>query len=744
MSVSRPIREASGPEGAWVWPVDLGAYDARAGLSLPERKALGFAVRSMDRNANYVLEVQRPLGRLLLLREMHHRGASYWGWSNDQWLRTLEGSSAQTKGRRNDLSTCRRQLVAVAYLLCGFEDLGAVPLLSMGGLAARVFGQERLDEARDRVLEELVAWGWSREGLKDKLASLLARLTLANRSPNLEDLTTEKLQDAHERLVPPYLRSAVVAMSRALAAMGVVSAPVVPERAAGSRNAGGGFEDDCTEEWSRWCRRWHETSALTRRTCDGYLGALLQAGRWLARTHPEVTGPEQWTRPLAAEYVAAVDRLAVGEWSDAARVPFGKAGRPVSPSTKVRHIGAMRAFFKDCQEWGWVPRRFDPRHALATPRSVLAKLETRPRVIADDMWGKLLWAGLNLSAQDLPSPRWEHNGRSRKTPYAYPLEMVRAITVVWLFAGLRSDEIRRLRVGCVRWQRGEATVAGDGRARPKDAICWLDVPANKTSGTFTKPVDRAVGEAIESWEAVRPRQPSSVDPKTAEEVHFLFSYRGSQVGTNYLNDGLIPLLCRKAGVPRSDARGNITSHRARSTIASQLYNAKEPMSLFDLQEWLGHSSPETTQHYARITPTRLAKSYSDADYFGRNLRTIEVLLDREAVVSGAAAGGAPWKFYDLGHGYCSYDFYAQCPHRMACARCSFYVPKDSTEAQLLEGKANLSRMLEEMPLTDEEVAAVEEGIGLHQKLLERLADVPTPSGPTPRQLGFVPLSAKPP
>lgn len=81
---------------------------------------------------------------------------------------------------------------------------------------------------------------------------------------------------------------------------------------------------------------------------------------------------------------------------------------------------------------------------------------------------------------------------------------------------------------------------------------------------------------------------------------------------------------------------------------------------------------------------------------------------------------------------------------MACARCSFYVPKGSAEAQLLEGKANLSRMLEEMPLTDEEVAAVEEGIGLHQKLLERLADVPTPSVPTPRQLGVVPLSAKPP
>jgi hypothetical protein len=80
---------------------------------------------------------------------------------------------------------------------------------------------------------------------------------------------------------------------------------------------------------------------------------------------------------------------------------------------------------------------------------------------------------------------------------------------------------------------------------------------------------------------------------------------------------------------------------------------------------------------------------------------------------------------------------------MACARCSFYVPKGSTKAQLLEGKTNLHRMREEIPLTDEEAAAVEDGIGLHEKLLDRLSDVPTPAGPTPRQLGLVPLSSKP-
>ena len=44
---------------------------------------------------------------------------------------------------------------------------------------------------------------------------------------------------------------------------------------------------------------------------------------------------------------------------------------------------------------------------------------------------------------------------------------------------------------------------------------------------------------------------------------------------------------------------------------------------------------------------------------------------------------------------------------MACARCDFYIPKPSSEAQLLEAKDGLQRMLVQIPLTDDERAAVE-------------------------------------
>jgi hypothetical protein len=84
-----------------------------------------------------------------------------------------------------------------------------------------------------------------------------------------------------------------------------------------------------------------------------------------------------------------------------------------------------------------------------------------------------------------------------------------------------------------------------------------------------------------------------------------------------------------------------------------LVPAAVSMALFELQAWLGHRSPQSTQFYAKISPTTLTSAYQDAGYFARNMRTIEVLVDRDAVASGAAATGEPWQHYDLGHGYCS-------------------------------------------------------------------------------------------
>lgn len=71
---------------------------------------------------------------------------------------------------------------------------------------------------------------------------------------------------------------------------------------------------------------------------------------------------------------------------------------------------------------------------------------------------------------------------------------------------------------------------------------------------------------------------------------------------------------------------------------------------------------------------------------------------------------------------------------MACARCDFCTPKDSSRGQLLEAKDNLQRMLATISITDDEQAAVDDGQAPLDRQLEHLAGVPTPFGALPHRL----------
>ena len=56
-------------------------------------------------------------------------------------------------------------------------------------------------------------------------------------------------------------------------------------------------------------------------------------------------------------------------------------------------------------------------------------------------------------------------------------------------------------------------------------------------------------------------------------------------------------------------------------------------------------APDAAVHAAlrEDRPDPAGQGLADAGYFGRNMRAIEVLVDQQAVRSGAAAVGAPWK-----------------------------------------------------------------------------------------------------
>lgn len=651
----------------------------------------------------------------VLLRECLDEGTPFWAWQHDHWVDVFGRHSRAFRDRNQARvsQSVRLEITAVAYLHGWFRDVLALGRFQRDALARRVFGDDAVDVAARRLLEPLRQWGYQ---VGTAHLSCLGEALLLNESPHLEDLSAECL-NRFRRAAAAGKRSLYFQLAKALAADGVIAAPLPVAHPLVSEERPL-IAEGVAPAWADWIERWRRTSTLDSR--DNLRLHLYKLGRWLGAHHPEVVAPDAWTRDLCAEYVAAACRMRVGDYT-VRKVAQARAGEPLSPRSVAAELVAARTFFWDCQEWGWFPRRFDPGRSLALPRSVKAKIVCKPRVIADDVWARLLWAGLRLEQDDLPRA-----GRDGVQGHAYPLEYVRAVALVWLFAGLRSDELSRLRVGCVRWQQ-PSSGAGE---RP---VCLLDVPVHKTGVDFTKPVEPQVGEAIEAWEAVRPAQPQHRDRKTGERVDLLFMHRARPMRREIINESFIPMLCRKAGVPAEDVRGRITSHRARATIASQLFNSREPMSLFELQAWLGHGSPASTQHYVAITPTKLARAYADAGYFERNVRAVEVLIDQDTLKQ-AAAEGEPWRFYDLGHGLCSYEFFDQCAHRMACARCDFYRPRESSLVQLLAAKDNILRFLQEIPLTDDERAVVDGDLAAIDRLTSDLANRPTPSGQTPCEL----------
>ncbi|MBC2640752.1 MULTISPECIES: tyrosine-type recombinase/integrase [unclassified Rhodococcus (in: high G+C Gram-positive bacteria)] len=737
----------------WEWPLRLDRFRRHGRLSKNESDALqtlGFDLLRLDREREHpqwqaIARLTAPLDEAIAALHWHpdtvfqrrfaryataivlHRcgelGRDFWSWSTQEWAELLRPQQLRERFRGQVGMQARPYLLVHAYLLTGFTAFDLVGPFARQTLAQRIFGSVSVDQAVEPVRAVLNGWGYRAANLESMICTLL----LLNRSPMLNELTSSALDRlrADAAIERHFHGRHLHGVHRALATLGHTGPPPAPRYGDGPVPITG-----TAPGWAQAVERWHATATVQPSTRDTHRVVLAKIGRWLAADHPDITGPADWTRQTCSAWIAAVDRMHVGDhiqsesWRESR---IEQLGKPLSAKTKRTYIRIVRTFFRDIQDWDWIPRRFDPARALETPRSIRALQGPDPRVIADDLWAKLLWAGLNLDPGDLPAG-----------PGAHPVDMVRAVTLTWLFAGQRSDEIARLRVGCIRWQHDQPAVVDD-RQQTDSSVCLLDIPTHKTGTAFTKPVDPLLGRAIEAWQALRPAQPPMLDRKTGEKVHFLFAVRAGRISKNYINDTIIPALCRKADIPAADVRGPITSHRARSTIATQLYNAKEPMTLFELQAWLGHRSPESTQHYARITPNTLAKAYNDAGYFARNVRTIEVLVDRDAATSGAAAVGEPWQHYDLGHGFCSYTFFEQCPHRMACARCDFYIPKESSKSELLQAKSNLQRMLVSIPLTDDEQAAVEDGQAALDQLLQRLADVPTPAGTTPRQLTATPL-----
>ena len=341
----------------------------------------------------------------LLIRAMVRYQRSFWAFSTDTWFELL-GTDYYAYVRVHGVTAnARHQLIAVAYLFCDFQELGCLGRLAFPALARKIFGTDAFDAAIDEMRADLLTWGYSRQGNILGLRCALAEAMLASRSLCLSDLKAETLDRLYREADAKITRRGLTILSYVLVRRGLIQKPLGRDGQIERRGsiAHRRVLKGVPIVWREWCERWFQTTTLQHSSRLSVLYRLFNAGRWLAQSGYG-SEPADWTREIAAAYVAAVDRATIGQWSTGAATPASRLGQPFKPAAKASTLTSVRQFFRDCQEWGWIPVRFNPFQALATPRSVRSLIGPDPRIIQDAVWAKLMWAGLNLTDQDLSKP----------------------------------------------------------------------------------------------------------------------------------------------------------------------------------------------------------------------------------------------------------------------------------------------------------------------------------------------------
>ena len=569
------------------------------------------------------------------------------------------------------------------------------------------------------------------------LQRCLCTLFILNRSPYLEDITPETFLSVSQE--SDDMRQMCWKITKLLPHL----QECLPEPA--NRIPGIRYQynkSDMAQEWYNWCMAWYQNAVdLSPKQQQSYTLRLLAIGRWLYHHAPEIREPEQWTEDIALHFRNDVCSWTIGQYGSERGKHIhqlkGALGHPMKAQSIEGYLNTLRRFLTDLMKWslsvGGAPAKkirldFAPREVLSTPKSIRQALDVaEPRDIDLHVWARLVIAAATLSQSDLPSPAW------------YPLNLYRALGLLWVTSARRPNEIVRLRIDCIREEWSPEMRDDEGHplenmnllsenkssTEQSDAqLFYLYVPTGKSRGAFWIWIPDYVVQAIQMWKNERPpHQRKILDQKDREYVDYLFCYRDAQVGDEFLNRTIIPTLCKKAGVDIQDAKGRISGHRGRSTRLTLL--RRNGVSLDDLAEYAGHTNTKTIRRYARHHPLQLHRIIRDADDLSR---IIEGVVDVQA-----AAQGLPALRWFIGYDadgvpqYCANQVYHTCPHRLDCQKCGMFIGGE--KAKLLHEGENTLPISSKVPMTPIETCVVNGDEGGAKVCQAALQEIPTPETP---------------
>ena len=206
---------------------------------------------------------------------------------------------------------------------------------------------------------------------------------------------------------------------------------------------------------------------------------------------------------------------------------------------------ALRAWLRYCEEKGWV-------------RAALAKAILVPRIYRHE--------GLPLG------PTWEQVSRALdQSDGGKPVQLrARAVLLLLAVYGMRSGEVRRLRLDDIDWKR--ATIR---------------VVRSKSGRQDTYPLDTTVGNAIARYLRYgRPRRESRV---------LFFTFKAP---FRPLSQGALYSIVHHRLVRVTSTKKGCSPHALRHACARRLVDGG--LSLKEIGDHLGHRSAEATRIYAKV------------------------------------------------------------------------------------------------------------------------------------------------
>ena len=355
--------------------------------------------------------------------------------------------------------------------------------------------------------------------------------------------------------------------------------------------------------------------------------AVRRFGEWLADHDSQIVSYADVTRDHCLGWAESL-----------AEAPAEKTGKPLGAVTRIQRISGLSQMFRDTAAWEYADV---PGYAPITSRDAPKLPQRIPRFIPDH-------------ELDLVMPVINE--------ITCPFQ--RAALLVARWSGARRDEIRHLPLDCLDHYP-------DGTPR-------LRLPGRKTYKERMVPLHQDAGDALQKLIDLRrdgPERPFT-DPRTGEQIRYLFMDRGKLLSLYYLFNTPIQQACEQVGlvVPGgkkggSGVRGTISAHRFRHTVGTQL--AERGAKLHTIMKVLGHSSVSMALIYAQISDQEVLRDYKSVLAPGAVIAGPAALDVKSGVLPDEAVHWLKTNFFktelELGHclrlpaeGPCECDLYLTC------------------------------------------------------------------------------------